>query len=119
MYEYLDPYSEKIEDIFISKDIVLLDDDQYQIEGEREISFPGINHRSQKSKINGPNETRLLLAKFKIDTNYFITQRQVYSVLDFFGDIGGFLSILNIVGLTISRKFGQFIFRTKIFRTLY
>ena len=57
--------------------------------------------------------------KLKIHTAYNQIQRETYLVLDFLGDIGGFLSLLQMVGSIIVQGMALFILKSKIFSKIY
>ena len=46
-------------------------------------------------------------------------QRETYNVMDFLGDFGGFVSILNLIGHLVAANFTSLLMKVDIFTKLY
>ena len=54
-----------------------------------------------------------------LNIEYNLIQRQAYTILDYLGDVGGLLSMLNIVGTVLTKQISYFIYKSELFSELY
>ena len=108
---------EKVGDIYISDTQISLNDDPYMIEGQKEIHIPEIH--SMKTVTKPQTGASLLRYKLKLHSQQNQISREAYQVMHFLGDIGGFLSILNLFGIIIAHKLSFFDFKSQIFQNIY
>ena len=88
------------------------------IEGEGEQTIPEIHSMKTVQRPASKNSS-FFQYKLKIHTQYNQVQRETYQILNFLGDIGGFFSILTLVGFMLAERFSQFILRAEIFEKIY
>ena len=55
----------------------------------------------------------------KISSSYNLVERNVYHIEEYFGDIGGFLSILSLIGMILAQKMTEFLMHKEIFEKIY
>lgn len=55
----------------------------------------------------------------RMDARYLIFNRQVYSVLEYLGDIGGLQQMLYLIGLMIITYFSQRLFSSSVMTEMY
>ena len=72
------------------------------IQGEAEIQIPEIHLINPLQYY--PGGADLYQCKIKLHTAYNQIQRETYQVLNYMGDVGGLMSIMNFIGLVAAHS---------------
>ena len=75
-------------------------------------------HETKKRPYEFPDNVHIQIT-FEFDLDFTVTDRQVYSVLDWLGDTGGLVEALFFIGGTVLILFNYTQFETLMVRHLY
>jgi hypothetical protein len=118
----LDPSRSIIYPTFMKKVYLNLDDDYFGLFNSKKQEYFYQRSRSEyfTSDINdGPGPNCHLEVSFRMDKEYDIYERQVYSVVGVLQDVGGFYNSLFFAGLLIYSHFQGSIYFSSIISKLY
>ncbi|TNV82997.1 hypothetical protein FGO68_gene7187 [Halteria grandinella] len=111
MWVSLDPRRAIIYQTYFKKNLLELNDDIF--------GFFSSQVQDQADVVNGPGEGIYFGQDFKLDKEYDVYQRQVYSLSGVLQDIGGFYNSLFFVGLLLYSNFQETLFFTSIISKLF
>eukprot|EP00347_Sterkiella_histriomuscorum_P012880 403366865 len=121
-YQAIEFQSTAFNTVYYKKDVLKLNDDLFGFfDGTEEKSFYQISHSKQfvSNDQSGPGEGVLYYQDIKLDKEYDIYERQVYSVSSLLQDIGGFYNSLFFIGLILFSKFQESIYFSSLISKLY
>ncbi len=76
------------------------------------------NIRSYDDKISG-DDGQIASIFIRFDQRYYIYSRQVYSILNMLGDVGGLQQALYMIGLIMLSYFTKRLFVSQLLKELY
>jgi hypothetical protein len=76
------------------------------------------NIRSYDDKVSG-DDGPIASVFIRFDQRYYIYNRQVYSILNMLGDVGGLQQALYMIGLLVLSYFTKRLFVSQLLKELY
>ncbi|CAI2361782.1 unnamed protein product [Moneuplotes crassus] len=109
----------KTSNLFLRKSKTSRTDSIFPFAGDGEDEFYSVGNSQFDFGVEQESEN--ILAKYTIyqDRVQDVYERRVYSLLDFFGQLGGFFEILTLAGTFLVHYFADKIYRYSLFTELY
>lgn len=89
------------------------------ISGEKEFSFPKIENSKTLNLGYTDYDNDVIAMYLRFDVNYSMYIREVYSILEFLGDVGGLEQALFILGMFSVAMLSKRIFLSAIIKRVY
>ncbi|CAI2363435.1 unnamed protein product [Moneuplotes crassus] len=103
----------------VKKSVVSLSDSIFPFSSETKQSFLSIDDYQQDGKITYQGDPLLMDFEFRQDPIVDSYERRVYSILDLFGQLGGFFEVLAIFGGALVHYFASQMYSYSLFTHLY
>lgn len=115
----LEPYRQKMANIYLMLSQAALQDDFVQLGQETDIDFVEIQNVDYYDDKYYDENGNIISAYLRFDKKYNTYNRQVYNIMDLLGDIGGMYQSLYFLGVLIIGFYNRRMFIAAILRSLY
>ncbi|CAI2362675.1 unnamed protein product [Moneuplotes crassus] len=103
----------------VKKSTVSLSDSIFPFSPEKQQSFLSIDNYRQDGEMRYDGDPLLMDFEFRQDPTVDSYERRVYSILDLFGQLGGFFEVLAIFGGALVHYFASQMYSYSLFTHLY
>ena len=105
--------------VFIMRNEVDLEDDIFQVGQKKEGHFAGVENTRVYDDAYMEEDGTYATIYFRIDSKYYVYSRDVYTVLEFLGDVGGLQSALVVCGYFVITFITKKLFLSSLIRQMY
>ena len=118
LFFHIESQREKKANFYVMKAEIQLEDDLIQLgQGANDI-FPSVeNIRTYDDSVDA--DASIISIFIRYDQQFYIYNRQVYSIMQMLGDVGGFQQALCTLALIILSYFTRRLFVSQLFKELY
>ncbi|TNV83870.1 hypothetical protein FGO68_gene6300 [Halteria grandinella] len=119
LFFQLESKRQKRANLMVMKAETELEDQLFQIGQQEESSFTMVNNIRTYDDTVDDSEGLLITVFLRYDNKYFSYNRQVYSILEYLGDIGGLQQMLYLIGLMLISYFTRRLFVSNLLTEMY
>ncbi|CAI2363423.1 unnamed protein product [Moneuplotes crassus] len=105
--------------LYVKRSTVSLSDSIFPFSSEKQQSFLSIDDYQQDGETRDDTDPFLMNFEFRQDPTVDSYERRVYSILDLFGQLGGFFEVLVIFGGALVHYFASQMYNYSLFSQLY
>ena len=115
----VDSKQSKQANVYVMKAQTELEDELFQLGQKTKMDFATVQNIREYSSILDESDPAMVVIYIRYDSKYTIYARQVYSILQLLGDIGGLQEMLYLIGLLSVSFFARKQFISSVIKEIY